>query len=60
MYYPVCGIVHIADSLLLIGKSSPCIGGSRFSLPEWSLTICPMTYNCKQNVLSKETLFLGQ
>ena len=30
MYYPVCGIVHIKEPLLLIDKSSLC-GGSRFS-----------------------------
>ena len=41
MCYPVCGMVHIKEPLLLIGKSSPC-GGSGFplSLSEWSLTIC--------------------
>ena len=40
MYYPVCGIMHIKEPLLLIGKSSPC-GGSGFplSLSEWSFTI---------------------
>ena len=27
MCYPVCGMVHIKEPLLLIGKSSPC-GGS--------------------------------
>ena len=39
MYYPVYGMVHIKEPLLLIGKSSPC-GGSGFSLslPEWSFT----------------------
>ena len=31
MCYPVCGMVHIKELLLLIGKSSPC-GGSRFPL----------------------------
>ena len=31
MCYPVCGMVHIKEPLLLIGKSSLC-GGSRFSL----------------------------
>ena len=31
MCHPVCGIVHIKEPLLLIGKSSPC-GGSRFPL----------------------------
>ena len=32
MCYSVCGMVHIKEPFLLIGKSSPC-GGSRFSLP---------------------------
>ena len=34
MCYPVCGMVHIKEPLLLIGKSSPC-GGSRFP-PSWT------------------------
>ena len=40
MYYPVCGMVHIKEPLLLIGKSIPC-GGSGFplSLSEWFFTI---------------------
>ena len=46
----VCAIlyVHINESLLLIGKRSPC-GGSGFhlSLSEWSFTICPTPYNRK-------------
>ena len=48
MCYPVCGMVHIKEPLLLIGKSSPC-GGRRFplSLSEWSVTICPTPYNRK-------------
>ena len=48
MCYPVCGMLHIKEPLLLIGKSSPC-GHSGFllSLSEWSFTICLMTYNCK-------------
>ena len=48
---PVCGMMHIKEPLLLIGKSSPC-GGSGFplSLSEWSL--CPPPYNRKNNVLS--------
>ena len=52
MCYPVCGMVHIKEPLLLIRKSS-LYGGSRFpfSLSEWSLTICLMPYNRKQNVL---------
>ena len=29
VYYPVCGMMHIKESLLLIGKSSTC-GGSGF------------------------------
>ena len=32
MCYPVCGIVHIKDSLLLIEKNSSCNGSSRFPL----------------------------
>ena len=53
MCYPLCGMVHIKEPLLLIGKSSLC-GGSRFpfSLSEWSLTICLTPYNRKINVLS--------
>ena len=40
MYYPVCGMMHIKEPLLLIGKSSLC-GSSRFflSLYEWSFTM---------------------
>ena len=38
MYYPVCGMVHIKEPLLLIDKSSLCDGsGFPFSLSEWSL-----------------------
>ena len=25
MFYPVCGMMHIKEPLLLIGKSSPCV-----------------------------------
>ena len=48
MCYPVYGVMHIKEPLLLIGKSSPC-GGSGFplSLSEWSFTICLMPYNRK-------------
>ena len=48
MCYPVCGMVHIKEPVLLIGKSSPC-GGSGFPLflSEWYFTICPMPYNRK-------------
>ena len=34
MCYPVCGMVHIKEPLLLIGKSSLC-GGSRFTLSRY-------------------------
>ena len=53
MCYPVCGMVHIKEPLLLIDKSSLC-GGSGFplSLSVWSFTICLMPYNRKLNVLS--------
>ena len=48
MSNPVCGMVHIKEPLLLIGKSSLCgSSGFPFSLSEWSLTICLMPYNCK-------------
>ena len=30
--YPVCGVVHIKEPLLLIGKSCSCSGGSEFPL----------------------------
>ena len=48
MCYPVCGMVHIKEPLLLIGKSSLC-GGSGFpiSLSQWSFIICPTPYNLK-------------
>ena len=46
MYYPVCGMVHIKEPLLLIDKSSLCgSSGFPFSLSEWSLTICLTPYN---------------
>ena len=46
MCYPVCGMVHIKEPLLLINKSIPCGGsGFHFSLSEWSLTICLTPYN---------------
>ena len=44
--YPVCGMVHIKEPLLLIDNSSLCGGsGFPFSLSEWSLTICLTPYN---------------
>ena len=46
MCYPVCGMVHIKEPLLLIDKSSLCGGsGFPFSLSEWSLTISLTPYN---------------
>ena len=48
MCYPVYGMMHIKEPLLLIGKSSPCGGGGfPLSLSEWSFTICPTPYNRK-------------
>ena len=48
MCYPVCGMVHIKEPLLLIVKSSLCgSSGFPFSLSEWSLTICLTPYNHK-------------
>ena len=44
--YPVCGMMHINEPVLLIGTSSLC-GGSGFplSLSEWSFTVCLTPYN---------------
>ena len=42
MCYPVCGMVHIKEPLLLIGNCSPCS-----SLSDWYFTICPTPYNHK-------------
>ena len=53
MCYPVCGMMHIKERLLLIDKSSLCGGsGFPFLLSEWSLTICLMPYNRRKNLLS--------
>ena len=59
MCYPVCGMVHIKEPLLLIEKSSPC-GTSRFplSLSEWCFTICPTPYNRKWNVLTVSCIYI--
>ena len=35
MCYPVCGMVHIKEPFLLIGKSSPCGSRFPFSLSEY-------------------------
>ena len=48
MCYSVCGMVHIKEPLLLIGKSNPRSGsGFPLSLSEWSFTICQTPYNRK-------------
>ena len=40
MCYPVCGIMHIKEPLLLIGNSNICDGsGFPLSLSEWLFTI---------------------
>ena len=53
MCYPVCGMMHIKEPLLLIGKSSPCDdSGFLLSLSVWFFTICLTPYNRKENVLS--------
>ena len=46
--YPVCGMMHIKETLLLTGKSTQC-GGSRLplSLYVWSFTIYLTPYNRK-------------
>ena len=42
------GMMHIKESLLLIGMSSSCGGrGFPLSLSEWSFTICLTPYNRK-------------
>ena len=60
MRYPVCGMVHIKEPLLLIGKSSLC-GGSGFllSLSVWYFTICPTPYNVLSTSLNKAFPFLS-
>ena len=48
MCNPVCGMVHIKEPLLLIGKSSLCdSSGFPLSLSEWFFTICLTPYNRK-------------
>ena len=49
MCYPVCGMIHIKDSLLLIRKSRPWSGGNGFFvlLSRWSFTLSLMSYNCE-------------
>ena len=46
MCYPVCGMMHIKEPLLLIEKSNPCGGiGFPLSLSEWFFTIYLTPYN---------------
>ena len=54
MYYPLCGMEHMNDLLLLTGKSSSCSGGNRFplSLSVWPFTLSLTPNNCILNVLS--------
>ena len=59
MCYPVYGMVHIKEPLLLIGKSNPCGScGFPISLSEWSFTICHVTVNkmCLSASLNKSVL----
>ena len=63
MYYPVCGMMHIKELLLLIGKCSLCGGsGLPLSLSEWCSTICVMPYNrhikCVECVIKSNISFL--
>ena len=50
MCYPVCGMVHIKEPLLLIGKSSPC-GGSGFPLSLSHYGPLPYLQHMWQNTL---------
>ena len=50
MCYPVCGMVHVKEPLLLIGVAHVAAVGF-LSLYELLLS-CLMPYNRKQNVLS--------
>ena len=47
--FPVCGMVHIKEPLVLIKKSSLCSGGNGvpLSLTKWSFTIRSTPYNRK-------------
>ena len=61
LYYHLCGITHLKETLLLIGKSNPYgCSGFPLSLSEWSFTIlCLTPYNRKQHVMS-ESLDLSE
>ena len=45
MCYPVFGMMHIKEPLLLIGKNVVAVGF--LSLSEWCFTICLTPYNRK-------------
>ena len=48
MCSPVCELMHIKEPLLLIEKSSPCIGsGFPISLSDWCFTVYLTPYNSK-------------
>ena len=55
-------MVHVKDPLLLIGKSNPCSGDSRFplSLSDWFFIIYSTPYNrlCKIFVPPTEKIFM--
>ena len=54
MSYPVCGMMHIKESLLLIEKRSLCSDDSGFSLSlsGGSFITCQTPYNRNENVLN--------
>ena len=63
MCYPVCGMMHIKEPLLLIQKSSPYVdSGFPLSLSEWSFIICPTPYNrkikCVECIIKSNISFL--
>ena len=52
MCYPICGMVHIKEPLLLFERVAHVVAAGFLSLSEWSFTICLMPYNYIKNVLS--------
>ena len=55
IYCPACGVVHVQDSLLLMGINSPLSGRRWVSslLSEWSFTIYTTSHNRKSDLLSE-------
>ena len=53
MYYPACGIVHIKNPLLLVGKSRPCSGGCGFPLNNPSTIHFHSIYSNRNNAFKK-------